>query len=398
MSHHNINKCFFYNTPILKSDSTIVPIENLKVGDKLIGEDSCERVVTSISSGDNKLYKINYNKSDPYIVSQDHILVLKALNCEGIWKDENKKRYRIRWLEKFSIKEKLFPFESYVNIFTACIAAQNYLKYTVPQNKNYIKCDDTIEIKVKDYIALPKRIQNVYKVYSVSLMWPEKNLILDPYIMGYWLGSRLSTNTYINLVDDEIIEYVNHYAYNNNLMCSPVGIGKYTLSNSNLNLEGILKKYDLITNKHIPCDYLMSSIDQRRKLLAGLIDSDGCTDKTQLTLSLNSEKLVDNIIFLARSMGLSAHKKQCIVIDYKNTNNNNPLSGLYWICYIYGDGIEYIPSLIKYNRSISKKKGKKGIEIEELGIGKCYGFSIDKESNFLLSDFTISRNNSILNY
>ena len=42
----------------------------------------------------------------------------------------------------------------------------------------------------------------------------------------------------------------------------------------------VLKHMDLKNNKHIPDIYKFSSVEQRLELLAGLIDTDGCVDKS----------------------------------------------------------------------------------------------------------------------
>ena len=74
----------------------------------------------------------------------------------------------------------------------------------------------------------------------------------------------------------------------------------------------ILKEYNLINNKHIPLIYKCNSRENRLKLLAGLIDSDGSLTKDKCTFDFiqKSEKLIDDTIYLARSLGFACYKNK----------------------------------------------------------------------------------------
>ena len=66
-----------------------------------------------------------------------------------------------------------------------------------------------------------------------------------------------------------------------------------------------LRSLDLISNKHIPQIYLRASIDQRKQLLAGLIDSDGHMDKDRGRVKYTSTNyaLACGVFELASSLG-----------------------------------------------------------------------------------------------
>jgi intein/homing endonuclease len=66
----------------------------------------------------------------------------------------------------------------------------------------------------------------------------------------------------------------------------------------------------MINNKHIPHIYKCNSSENRLKLLAGLIDSDGHLIKNGgYEFTQKNEKLMDDVIYLARSLGFSCNKK-----------------------------------------------------------------------------------------
>lgn len=73
---HNSGKCMGKGTPIIKFDGSICPIEDIKKGDLLLGDDSYPREVLKLYRGHGDLYKIKQNKGHDYIVNSEHILTL----------------------------------------------------------------------------------------------------------------------------------------------------------------------------------------------------------------------------------------------------------------------------------------------------------------------------------
>ena len=63
-----------------------------------------------------------------------------------------------------------------------------------------------------------------------------------------------------------------------------------------------LQRLGLIKNKHIPAIYKTGGRQQRLRLLAGLLDSDGCKGSgSSVYFSNTNERLVQDVVFLARS-------------------------------------------------------------------------------------------------
>ena len=73
-------KCLGLNTPVLMYDGSIKMVQDIKIGDVLMGDDSTPRNILSICQGKEQLYKIIQEKGDPYIVNESHILSLKSSN------------------------------------------------------------------------------------------------------------------------------------------------------------------------------------------------------------------------------------------------------------------------------------------------------------------------------
>ena len=76
-------KCLGRGTPVLMYDGRILPVEEVVVGDLLMGPDSTPRVVQSLATGSEELYKVTPVKGDPYVVNESHILSLKRTSAHA---------------------------------------------------------------------------------------------------------------------------------------------------------------------------------------------------------------------------------------------------------------------------------------------------------------------------
>jgi len=143
------------------------------------------------------------------------------------------------------------------------------------------------------------------------LQLPSQNLLIDPYLLGVWLGdgSRSGGSFTIHEDDSEIIDYIKQQGYE-------VSIGRYIknkpyiLSVSVYGLQTLLKKLGVFKNKHIPQQYLRGSYEQRLQLLQGLMDTDGHTSiKSNSEIGLSNKILSDDVKELICSLGLKTSTK-----------------------------------------------------------------------------------------
>ena len=110
---------------------------------------------------------------------------------------------------------------------------------------------------------------------------PRKKLIVDPYILGTWLGDGRRTTPTICAHPKDVItleECRKIYPEGHYSIHKTTGVLYYYFKG----LMRDLRKYGLChknATKYIPDDYLTASLDQRLELLAGLIDTDGYLDK-----------------------------------------------------------------------------------------------------------------------
>jgi hypothetical protein len=350
-------KCFARGTKVIMFDGTLKNVEDVIVGDKLLGSDSKKRNVLSTHNGKDTLYRINQYRANSYVVNSEHLLCLKITGGAKLGK---------------------------------------------------IKNGEYINISVKDYLNKSKYFKHCAKGYKSSLLnfkYKKTSKLLTPYLLGLWLGDGRNNNITITNIDKEIISYLNEFTQiNDNLELIEYNYGEKASSyhikdikkGKDNRLLNELKKYNLLNNKHIPTDYKINSEEVRLSVLAGLIDSDGYLDKkfNKLEITLKDEKLANDVIFITQSLGFHSILNEC----YKSAHKNH--IGKYFRIYISGD-IHKIPTKIDRKKAKNKKMRTDcllhGISnIEQLNYGEYFGFSVDGDNKFLLNDFTVVHNSETI--
>ncbi|CAH6421833.1 D5 DNA Primase [uncultured virus] len=366
--------CHAKGTKILMHNGSIKNVEDIKIGDKLMGDDSKQKLVKTLYRGKDAMYKVIPIKGDPYIVNKDHVLSLKATGIRNISWSGKKQRYKLIWHEKDKKNlpkacHKNFPIKYYNSKKEAYNEASKH-KNILDMNPSVINKGDVIDIKIKDYLTIRNKLgKRNYFGFKIGIKFDEKKLPLDPYILGYWLGDGQLDNTGIGYAKSDI----NHF-------------------------RNILKKYNLLKkNKYIPEDFKCNSRENRLKLLAGILDSDGYYQKyrNQYEIYQKSEKLINDIIYLARSLGFAAYKYETIK-TCANTKKGSKKS-IYFRTQIYGSGLEQIPTILNIkNKNIKRKKDPllNGLNFEFVGIDNYYGFELDGNGRYLMEDMTVTHNSN----
>jgi len=105
--------------------------------------------------------------------------------------------------------------------------------------------------------------------------YEEKPLLIDPYVLGVWLGDGSKSSGVISCHEKDAVfirpEIERRYYKTTDQ------VTKHTFGI--LGLQAQLKQLGLYGNKTIPRDYLEASPKQRRELLKGLMDTDGNVSK-----------------------------------------------------------------------------------------------------------------------
>lgn len=152
-----------------------------------------------------------------------------------------------------------------------------------------------------------------------SVKFPEKELPINPYWFGLWLGDGSSDAPMLAVGYNEIgffpifdrLEY--DYRVYERKGCKMISFTSKKKRGPEC-IGAILKSLNVFKNKHIPELYLTSSIEQRMELLRGLMDTDGYVSKSgQCGLTIKQENFAYDALELISSLGFKATitKKQC---------------------------------------------------------------------------------------
>ena len=351
-------KCLGYDTDILMYDGSIKKVQDIKVGDLLMGDDSTPRKVLSTNVGYGHLKKIVPKKGNPWICNDEHILTLS--------------KYRPGWKTR---KSEHITIDVSINDL---------------ENGNVI---GTSKHKNGDF--------RKFKLLKTGVNFKEKNIDFDPWLYGIWLGDGTTGQANITSVDNEIIEniknvvpedlMVEEHVYKRNVPKIVIKSVNGVKSFGN-RFRQFVRTSSNENGKFIHRNYLINSYENRLKLLAGLIDSDGYYDNKNYYITTKFERLANDILFLCRSIGFAAYCK----IKAKKCYNNGKINNYYDIT-ISGD-LTKIPVVLPRKKAkkrlISKNPLHVGFRIEDNGYGNYYGFTLDGNGRFLLGDFTITHNTS----
>ena len=345
--------CHAKGDKIILSTGEIKNIENIKIGDYVIGKDGNPKKVLNIFNGIDDLYKINpKNKRTPITVTKNHLLHLSFTNRGG--KYDNKKG----------------TFEN---------------------------------ISVEDYLNKTKWYKHISKLsYSnknIHFYYKEINCKLSPYFIGLYLGDGHSQSCAITNPDKECVDVLYDEANKLGMKVNYYSYKKYSyfICGSENKRNKIFKEFDKIglkfgniknrircEEKHIPKIIFNQNIEYRKEVMAGLIDSDGSLsqNRTYYEFTSKSKKLVDDTELLSISLGLVCSKVEKIV-------NNE----IYYRLNIMGN-IEKIPVRIKRKKNIKKSNTnayRSAFKVDYIGREEFYGIQVE-DSLYLTNNGMITHN------
>lgn len=320
--------CFGINTEIMLSDGSIKLVQDVKVNDKLMGDDGVSnRNVLELYRGRENMYHFDYMDGTGHIFNESHILCLVATQSHGTQ-----------------------------------IAGK---KTTVT---------------VRDYLKWSDRKKRTHAIYRGSVEFEEKDLLINPYVLGVWLGDGSSENDYVWMGDKKDV-VAKHLKSLGELTY------KSTQNNCNkykLELRQELKALNVLNNKHIPTKYLTASKEQRLELIAGLLDTDGSLEKRQYEFSTKFIQLAKDMQYLCKSVGLHTTIKVKVIkgVDYYRLS--------------IGRNTEIIPCK-RHNIDDAIPTQRNNLHfgiraVKSLGEGDYYGFELDGNHKFLGGDFTVLHN------
>lgn len=350
--------CHAIGSKVLTADGNVVAVENVHVGDFLLGMDGTPRRVIAVHHGEKPCYEITPTKGNPFVVTEDHVLSLV----------------------KTTIRRDGFPSQAGGGI---------------------------VDVSVKDYICKSRTFKHQHKLFRSSMLdFPveEASLPIPPYIVGVLLGDgglRHAIN--VTTAEPEVLGELRSYAASLGyaLRAEPAGLANTWIfqtgegGRKGSRLRRMLAHTGLLGcgsgEKHIPRQYLTASAFHRLELLAGLVDTDGSKSSNgSCDYITKSPRLADGICFLCRSLGLAAYSHPC-----EKTIKSIGFRGTYYRVSISGD-LSVIPTRVprrKFGARLQKKSVlRTGFSVRPVGAREYFGFTVDGDNRYLLDDFTVTHN------
>lgn len=341
-------------------------MKDISVGDKLIDGLGNQTIVTGIyPQGFKPIYKITFSDRTSTLCSDEHIWkVGKYSNYKG----------QVIW-QNMTVKELL----------------QNGLKKA--NNKGW-----------------------KYRIPVPQINCWEDNISIDPYLLGYLIGDgdlgsskSIKVSIYENDIFEKIDNILKSIGYKLHLCNSEDNLKKdynivqinFEYSNQFKDNTGFVKyiqKLNLRCNsleKHIPKEYLFSSIECRQKLLQGLFDADGYIDHANnYVFTTSSSQLSADFAFLVRSLGgtdtvvekPSAYKKNGKTIVCENHFDHTIK---------FENDFQFCSSNKHLNKIKPKQNGpqRRIIDIEYVGEQQCQCIMVDSEDHtYMTNDLIVTHN------
>jgi hypothetical protein len=357
-------------TPVLLTDGRVLPVEQIMIGDRLMGPDSTARTVSSTTSGRAPLFRVEPVKGDAWLCNDRHVLTL------------------------------------------------------VHSMSNVV-----IDIRLDQWLLAHNTFKRDHKLFSLGVSSFENaadTLPVDPYFLGAWFGdgskflrdnvggSALQT-VVISKPDPEILalceEQARHWGLHVNI-CTSNGTrcpsyqlaadaaergegGKGAERSGRWRPNPLLHAMrDLLgTEIKIPDAYLHGPRPERLQFLAGLCDTDGELAETTFVITQKREDWSRAILHLARSLGFFVSFRPRVGRCKKS--DGTLFEGTYWVVSISGD-TDQIPTRIARKKAAPRRQKKiatrTGVAaVVASGEGDCRGFTLEgNDGRFLLGDFTVT--------
>lgn len=267
-----------------------------------------------------------------------------------------------------------------------------------------------------ELINLFKESRFKLRIDIPSVDWPERQLPVDPYLVGTFIGQGSFNNDCFQFSssDNDVINKVNSILVRDwGLSLQKCG-GYYNVDYDIVDLSPNQSKigefadvvnsmglFCSLSDKRIPEIYLMSSYEQRLELLRGLYDVDGYTDiMGKCVYTACSAKLSEDFAFLVRSLGV--RDKVC---QYRAKYRSH---GQYkYIGFFAYDHVLKFPNSITYcssSKQLSRRMMNQNefmplrniVSIEYVGDEDCQCIMVDHPDHTYISDGFIPTHNTTI--
>lgn len=342
--------------------SGFVEMGTLEVGDTVRSQDSWTKVLGVYPQGVKRVYKFTLKDGSSVESCEDHI-----------------------W-----------------TVDTNVISEDKPIKKKIRKDLTTREIVESLSSKVKGNISLPR---------LGGIEYDFVDFVIPPYVLGALIGDgSLTTSTpTITSIDSEILNKIEE------LICEDYTFGpeggrsiQYNLRDSQATwkkenrLTSELKKLGLhgklSNNKFIPEAYKFSTIEQRKELLRGLMDTDGtvCKRRGQTTYCTVSEQLAMDIKDIVLSIGGRA--SICTAEKYFTYKGEKKKGQLAYIVSINIDDKRELFNLSRKKELVAKTQWQQMVrsidKAEYVGEVECQCIMVEDESHLYVTDDYILTHNT----
>lgn len=343
--------CHARGQAIMLHDGQTIAVEDVVVGDKLMGPDSTPRTVLSLARGHDQMVRIVPVKGDPWVVNLDHVLSLVDTRA---------------------------------------------------------KTDDVlVDVTVREWLTWSATAKHLHKLVRRAVEYLPSDDAARPipaYHLGLLIGDGVLGGGTISVTkpDPEVRaaceELAAHFGLSVREYASGAGVPQWRIvqprtpgvGTNNRLVRAVAELGLRCVGEHrrIPDAYLYAPRTDRMALLAGLMDSDGHLVCGGYDWIAKGQGLAEDVTRLARSLGFAAYVKSCQKWSQFG-------GGTYWRVSISGD-VGTLPVRIPRKQAAPRQQVKSvlrtGFRVEMVGSDDYYGFALDGDRRYLLGDFTVTHN------
>jgi hypothetical protein len=370
-------KCLGFNTPVLMYNGSIIPVQDVKNGDMLMGPDSMPRIVQGVTKGRSFLYKITPLYGSAFVCNGNHILTLSGMIPFLISRKDKIPNHKVVYSAKGFKKFKNF------DMLEEAIHFKNTL---VP---------DIVDISLRDYINLPLKAKRYLKLYHTEVTFPKRE---RPAVDSFVSGALVGMDVYVDTILQKIflpgfIKDKKSFAWFKNYSC-------YVVLDEYLNMYELKSYHDetyfyslmlIYFSDHngIHPSFKYGSKHVRKAFLQGFIEANrkhSNISSNGITIFNNNKKLLQDLKFIAFSLGYMV---------VQGTKKSILISGNNWAS--ISTTVQQLATSIPFHSIISNNIGVRQLfSITPIGLGNHYGFELNRDGRFLLGDFLVTHNTSCL--
>lgn len=334
-------QCFGRGTKILMSDGRPKSVEDIQVGDEVMGMDSKPRRVVELHSGIDQLFRVKQRFVKDYVVNSHHIMSVQSMGSTKATYGTNLKDLPLEY----------------------------FRTYKVPLTAKKVKWE-----------------------------LPEIPVPVTPYLVGLWFGCgvlgkakfRMSKKT-IGYVSEIITKYVEE----NNLNVNHI----WEHSNDCIELIGSSPLHDVIelvgSERRIPDNYLYNSLENRKLFFEGFVDGAQPVFSAEGVLDIKNTDptFLRQMCYLCDSLGLLTwfHKFEIM---------NKTVFMLRVSGYLNNFIFEVTSQQQENQRNPHKTReehkgfdfGIHRVKVKKDNVGEYYGFEVSGDPHFLLDNGVVVHN------